>query len=144
MSEITLLESLKSNPEFGLRNGANNTLLDSISGGTLDSVALKDNVKNITITEEANSFLLKWTNPNSKAFSYTQIRMTHCSKTDYSSHPEHLDFANAEIIYTGSGEFFNYVVPTQYNNHLFNFWICAFAGSPIPVHKLESWQDVVK
>jgi len=117
-------------------------LLSAVSGGSLPSEPLLFNVQNVEASIEANSILLKWVNPPINSFNYVQVRMSVCSATDYVSHPEYLNIDQSEILYTGQGEFFNYIVPERYEGYLFNFWVCAFNGSPVDTRGLETWSEI--
>lgn len=122
--------------------GTSTLLSSAVNGSSLPNEHILFNVKNIDISIEANSIMLKWSNPPVENFNYVQVRMSHCSEADYSAHPEYLDINVSEILYTGTAEFFNYVVPVSYEGHLFNFWISAFTGTPIPSERLETWSEI--
>lgn len=102
---------------------------------------LQSGITNESINIEANSFIIKWNNPTSKYFSYVQVRMSHATQATLDINPNAISIESSEIIYTGKNSYFNYIVPSTYENHYFNFWVCAFAGKPIPTERLEQWSE---
>mgnify|MGYP006943735113 CR=1 FL=1 len=98
-------------------------------------------VTNFQVVPEVNSFSIKWSNPETDAFSYVVLMMAHASTSDGCV------FQNAVPVYIGSGNSFSYYLPEPSEESdgvpqrdYFRFWISAFSGSVIDTKKLELWQ----
>jgi len=110
----------------------------------MDNVVPQDIIEPVTnfqVVPEVNSFSIKWTNPQSKAFSYVVLMMAHANTSAGCL------FENAEPVYIGSGNSFSYYLPEAGEDSdvlpqrdFFRFWISAFSGSILDTRKLELWQ----
>lgn len=98
-------------------------------------------VTNFQVVPEVNSFSIKWTNPQSSAFSYVVLMMAHANSS------EGCVFEEAVPVYIGGGNSFSYYLPEPSEESggipqrdYFRFWIGAFSGSILDTRKLELWQ----
>lgn len=99
-------------------------------------------IENFSVTSEVNSFLLRWTNPKSKLFSYVVVLMSHANTS------AGCVFENAIPIYIGQAETYTFYLPDVIAGEVsdipqrdyFRFWISAYQGNVLDSKGLQLWQ----
>lgn len=114
-----------------------NMYKNALNSNNLPGTSISTNVSGFLVEPETNCFILSWRNPTVESFGYVQVRMSRATNQ------EDCNFEDSTIIYTGRGESLTFdIEPDSKQRDYFQFWIRAFAGSPVPTKGLDQWQTI--